>query len=124
MLCFLPKLKVSGLNINSTSTLEASAVQSFAHYEKSFQGRGFLGGGENLSGLAVLKTSINELVKDYRLKGTVILSEPEAIVEDARTQKTIFVKTGQQLGELKVKEVAEGKLVLAYYGEETVLLIE
>ena len=72
----------------------------------------------------VTKSSIAELSKDYRLKGVVIVDEPEAIIEDARTQKSQFVKVGDSVGEMKVKEVREGAAVLSYYGEEKEMRIE
>ena len=62
-----------------------------------------------------------ELVKDYRLKGVMIMGEPEAIVEDARTQKSVFVKAGEKLGDLTVKEIKEGQIVLSLAGGEVKL---
>ena len=46
------------------------------------------------------------------------MDEPEAIVEDAKTQKSLFVKIGDPLGDLVVKEIKEGYIVLSYVGEE------
>lgn len=104
--------------------LQKRTAQPLDHFESAFQAGGLFGGAATPSGLTVLKTSISEMVKDYRLKGVVILSEPEAIIQDARTQQSIFVKAGEKLGELTVKEIREGKIVLTYYGEETALQIE
>ena len=104
--------------------LQKTVVEPRDHYESAFQAGGIFGSPAASSGLAVLKSSIPERVKDYRLKGVVFMQEPEAIFEDARTQKSLFVKAGDKLGELTVKEVHEDKVVLTYYGEETVLQIE
>jgi hypothetical protein len=71
-----------------------------------------------------LQASLTELTKDYRLQGVVLTDEPEAIIQDARTQKTVFVKIGGQLGELTVKEIKEGLIVLQYLGEEIKLEIQ
>ena len=76
------------------------------------------------SSAPVLRASVAELTKDYRLKGVVLAGEPEAILEDARTQKTIFVKAGGPLGDLTVKEIKEGLIVLEYLGEEIKLEIQ
>ncbi len=82
--------------------------------------------GNASSGLStpVLQASLTELTKDYRLQGVVLMDEPEAILQDARTQKTIFVKKGGALGELTVKEIKEGLVVLGYLGEEIKLEIQ
>ena len=83
----------------------------------------FGNGASEVSGAAQL-VSISELVKDYRLKGTIQMGEPEAIIEDAKTQKTLFVKAGEPLGDLTVKEVKEGVVILATSGGEISLKIQ
>ena len=75
-------------------------------------------------GTPVLQASLAELTKDYRLQGVLLMDDPEAIIQDARTQKTIFVKKGGQLGELTVKEIKEGLIILTYLGEEIKLEIQ
>lgn len=72
----------------------------------------------------VKKLSIDELVKDIRLRGIVFFNFPEAIVEDARSGKTSFVRKEQKIGELNVKEVKKDSLLLSYEGEEKELRIE
>ena len=103
--------------------LQSPPIQTLDYYESIFQTKGLFGS-ESPSGLTILKASIGELIKDYRLKGVLISSEPEAIIEDARTQKSLFLKTGAPLGDLTVKEIRPGKVILTYYGEEGVLQIE
>ena len=113
--------------VNAVSAIanssHASFTESVSSYESSFDRSGLFGKVSN-EGPVFLKSSIAELVKDYRLKGVVLLNEPEAILEDARTQRSIFLKVGDHLGELTVKEIKEGEVVLKYYGEEKILRIE
>lgn len=70
------------------------------------------------SGAATLQNSIAELVKDYRLKGVALFSAPEGIVEDAATGRTVFVKKGETLGAMTVKEIKGESVVLSRDGEE------
>lgn len=105
-------------------TVNASSLESLSSYESAFQKSVLFGLYHPESNLPVLQSSIAELAKDYRLKGIIILDEPEAILEDARTQKSTFVKIGDKVGELTVKEIKEGSLVLSYYGEEKEMRIE
>ena len=83
-------------------------------------------GGSSSFGASALiqQTSLIELTKDYRLKGVVITDDPETIVEDAKTQKTLFIKKGGQLGDLTVKEIKEGFITLSYLGGEAKLEIQ
>ena len=75
-------------------------------------------------GSSALRASAAELIKDYRLQGVILTDEPEAIIQDARTQKTVFAKKGDRLGDLAVKEVKEGVVVLSYLNEEIKLEIQ
>lgn len=93
-------------------------------YLTAFEGSTLFGNASLGLSAPVLQASVAELAKDYRLKGVVLADEPEAIVEDARTQKTLFVEVGGRLGELTVKEIKEGFIILAYLGEETRLDIQ
>jgi type II secretory pathway component PulC len=105
----------------------ALGPSTFEHqdaYESSIQSSAVFGLATPEGSLTVLKSSMAELTKDYRLKGVMIVGEPEAIMEDARTQKSIFVKEGDLLGDLKVKEIKEGAVILTYYGEEKELRIQ
>ena len=92
-------------------------------YLKNFDRSSLFGNASSGTGTPALQVSLTELAKDYRLQGVVLTDEPEAIIQDARTQKTIFVRLGEQLGELKVKEIKEGMVILAYLGEEIKLEI-
>jgi len=105
-------------------SLGKESLEPLSVYEESLKGSRLFGFAETPSSLPAIQSSIAELTKDYRLKGVVILDEPEAIIEDARTQKSTFVKSGDKMGELTVKEIREGVVVLAYYGEEKELRIQ
>jgi type II secretory pathway component PulC len=110
--------KQAGGTVKATLPLEPVSA-----YQSVFEKSSLFG---NLANAAapMIKASILELAKDFRLKGVVIASEPEALIEDARTQKTTFVHVGQALGELSVKEIREGLVVLEYLGEETRMEIQ
>ena len=110
----------------SRARLESAkaAAEPLASYLALFDKSTLFGAGTSSSGAPVVKASLAELVKDYRLKGVMLTDDPEAIVEDARTQKTQFLKVGSHLGDLTVKAIREGVLVLSYLGEEIKLEIQ
>lgn len=76
------------------------------------------------SGAAERKSSIAELAKDYRLKGVALFTAPEGILEDARTGSTVFVRKGEKLGELTVKEIKQDSLILSYEGQDHEIKIQ
>ncbi|MCX7662037.1 MAG: hypothetical protein N2Z79_05095 [Candidatus Omnitrophica bacterium] len=64
-----------------------------------------------------------ELIKDLTLLG-IISGEPnQAIIEDKRNNKTYFLKEGEFLGELQVKSIKEGRVILEYRGREIDLFL-
>ena len=103
---------------------QLKVLESLSFYESVFEKDTLFGKVSRQTGIVVSRTPISDLVKDLRLKGVVLGGESEAILEDARTQKTNFVKVGQTLGELVVKAIKEGQIVLARMEEETTLTIQ
>lgn len=91
---------------------EAAAKRNLFHVTEAPPG-----GGER-------KAAIRELVKDYRLKGIALFQAPEGIVEDAATGRAVFVKKGELLGAVRVKEIKEESVVLSRDGEEVELKIQ
>lgn len=117
--------KIPVVHLSKSAVIPASEKpELLSAYQENFE-RNTLFGTVMESGQApALKASIAELVKDYRLKGVVFLGEPEGILEDARTQKTVFVKAGHMVGDLTVKEIKEGSMMLEYLGEEVQLEVQ
>jgi hypothetical protein len=98
-------------------------MESESSYQTAIESSALFGGVAGGLSTPALHASLAEEMKDYRLKGVVITDDPEAIIQDARTQKSIFIKKGSQLGNLTVKEINEGWIVLTYLGEELKLEI-
>ena len=103
---------------------EKKVLEPLSFYESIFDKDTWLGRVSTTSGETILKTPIAELIKDYRLKGVVLAGEPEAIIEDARTQKTSFLKVGEKLEDLEIKKIEEGRVVIVYGDEEKTLEIQ
>ena len=102
------------------ATLEAQEV-----YLKVFDRSTLFGGAPITASALAPQVSLSELVKDYRLKGVVLMGDDsEAIIEDARTQRASFFKKGGRLGEIEVKEIGEGFVVLSCQTGETKLAIQ
>ncbi len=102
----------------TSSFIAGEPLAPLAEYEAALDQSVLFGAREEKANLSVLKSSINELVKDYRLKGVVVMGEPEAILVDARSDKSVFVRAGDQVGELTVLRIGDGSIVLGYFGEE------
>lgn len=56
-------------------------------------------------------------IKDISLLGIISEPNPQAIVEDKKTQKTYYVTKGQFIGEFEVEDIQEGKIILNSKGK-------
>jgi type II secretory pathway component PulC len=65
-----------------------------------------------VSGVAV------DLVKDINLVGIIAGDNPQAIIEDRKTQKTYYLNKGQFIGEFQLEDIQEGKIILNYNGQK------
>ena len=63
---------------------------------------------------------IKEIVKKaehLKLVGISWSQEPDAMIEDTRTNKTFFVKKGDMIGVIKVEDILMEKIILGYKDE-------
>lgn len=60
----------------------------------------------------------SELLNNYSLKGVMGGDNPQAIIEDKKSKQTYFLSQGQLLGEFKVDEVQEGKVIFDINGQK------
>jgi hypothetical protein len=62
-----------------------------------------------------------EMTQNLKLVGISWSNDPDAMIEDTKTTRTFFIKRGQMISELKVKDIAKDKVVLTYDGEDVEL---
>lgn len=59
-----------------------------------------------------------ELLSNYSLSGVVSGESPQAIIEDKKSRKTYFLNKGQYLGEFRIDDVIEGKVIFDFNGQK------
>jgi hypothetical protein len=67
------------------------------------------------------ETTLSGLAKDLRLVGIIPGDDPQAIIEDKKNSQTLFLKIGERIGEIEIKEISNGKVVLGYNSETVTL---
>lgn len=65
--------------------------------------------------------TLRELVRDLRLVGIIPGDESQAIIEDKKSGQTLFLKKGEQIDGIEIKQIQSGRVILGY-GEETITL--
>jgi hypothetical protein len=62
---------------------------------------------------------IIEVTQDLRLVGISWSDDPDVMIEDTKTKRTLFLKKGQMINnEIKLQAVFRDKVILSYSGEE------
>ncbi|MFH0732326.1 MAG: hypothetical protein V2A72_05340 [Candidatus Omnitrophota bacterium] len=61
---------------------------------------------------------VTAISQRFRLVGISWSGDPDAMIEDMTTQKTLFVKRGQMVEDIKVQAIFKDKVILIYQGEE------
>ena len=64
-----------------------------------------------------------ELLKNYSLIGVVGGDDPQAIIEDKKAKQTYYLKKGQPLGEYKIRNIQDGRVILENDGQTAELSI-
>lgn len=64
-----------------------------------------------------------DLIKDINLVGIISGENPQAIIEDKKTQKTYYLNKDQFISEFQVEEIQEGKVILNYKGQRFELFL-
>ncbi len=90
-------------------------IEPFDYYEQSIAGRQIFG---QASAEGAASAAINSnLIKDMNLVGILSGENPQAIIEDKKTQRTSYVVKGQFIGEFQVEDIQDGKIILNYRGQ-------
>ena len=59
-----------------------------------------------------------ELIKDIALVGIISGDNPQAVIEDKKTEKTYYVAKGQFIGEIQITDIQESKIIADYKGKK------
>lgn len=62
-------------------------------------------------------------IKDINLIGIISGDNPQAVIEDKKAQKTFYVTKGQFIGEFRIDDIQQGKIILTNRGQRFELYI-
>lgn len=65
-------------------------------------------------GKAKPASELREMAKDLSLVGIIPGNEPQAIIEDRRNSQTLFLKKGETIDAITIKDISNGKVILEY----------
>ena len=65
--------------------------------------------------------STQDWIKNLKLVGILLDGEPRAVIEDSKTNETVFLSHGQQLDKAVLEDIQEGKVIFLYQGHRVEL---
>lgn len=66
---------------------------------------------------------LDDIKSQLNLLGVISGDNPQAIIEDKKTQKSYFLNKGSKLDDIEVKDILENKVILSYKGQEFELVL-
>ena len=72
----------------------------------------FTGGGITEAQTPLMPPDIAQLVSDLKLVGILWSENPQAMIENTKEQKTYLLNKGEQIGQIKIKDIFVDKVVL------------
>ncbi len=107
------------VEFSKIKVFDDSTQKPYNHYSNLIKTRDIFSRPE---GKSELIDGGSQLEKKFRLVGIVLDGDPEAIVEDLQTRKTLFLHEGDFLKGSKVQQIQEGKIILLVDDQEIELV--
>jgi hypothetical protein len=90
-------------------------IKSYDYYLQGIRNRQIFASMSSSPGLEKPVSPLNaDILKDISLVGIISGDNPQAIIEDKKTQQTLYVTKGQYIGEIQVEDIQEGKIIINY----------
>lgn len=113
--------KISPLQIKQESinnSPQKTETESFESYTQEIKDRRIFGNAASASQIQAPAAIDADIVKDITLVGILAGDNPQAVIEDKKTQKTFYLTKGQFIGEIQIDDILEGKVILNYRGQK------
>ncbi|MDP2904946.1 MAG: hypothetical protein Q8O22_01415 [Candidatus Omnitrophota bacterium] len=99
--------------------LPQEEVKPFEFYLDGVSGRQIFAGVGSFVAAALPQAAAGvNVADDISLVGIVSGENPQAIVEDKKNQKTYYLSRGQLIGDLRVDDIKEGKIIVDRKGQK------
>ena len=99
-------------------------MKGYSYYSNRISGRNIFGASSSIQTEAQSASGSGDAAADtLGLVGIVPGTNPQAIIEDKKAQKTYYLNKGQSFNGYVVEEISDGKVVLDYGGRKISLFL-
>jgi len=67
---------------------------------------------------ASLSPDITEIISNFKLVGIIWSNSPQAMIENAKEQRTFLLSQGEQIGQVTIKKIFQDKVIIEVEGQE------
>jgi len=120
------KLEISAAEEIKTPKIdkgEALEAKPYSFYSSSIGGRNIFLPQETEEELIITGPSLEEISGGFSLIGIIAGEKPQAIIEDRKSGKSYFLYESGVVGETKVVQILEDKVVMEYQGQRFELVL-
>lgn len=96
----------------------APGLKPYEFYQEGIKGRQIFTSGRSQAIEQSASSADLDLAKDINLVGIISGENPQAVIEDKRTQKTYYVSKGEFIGQMQIEDIREGKIIINYKGQK------
>jgi type II secretory pathway component PulC len=119
-LIFLKKIELPTVTQGKTREVKiapSEEIKPYDFYKEAVGNRKIFGGALSQEASIPASSANIDIMKDINLVGIITGDNPQAVIEDKKTQKTYYVNKGQFIGEVLVENILEGKIIVSYKGQ-------
>lgn len=110
---------ITGSAAVGPQALSQEEAKPFESYLDGVRGRQiFAGAGSSVTAAMPQPAAGVNVADDISLVGIISGENPQAVVEDKKNQKTYYLSRGQLIGDLRVDDIKEGKIIVDRKGEK------
>jgi len=101
-------------------SIQISPSKPYSHYSQQINTRDIFNAPFLSSRIAdtSMDSSLERKIAHLSLVGIVLDEVPQVIIEDKKNHKTHFLNKGDYIGEIKIEDISESKVILSYEDEE------
>jgi type II secretory pathway component PulC len=98
---------------------EQAGVKPFEYYIEGVSGKELFGAarGSFDQGIQSAAAGVN-VADDLNLVGIISGANPQAIIEEKKSNKTYYLSRGQLIGDLRIDDIQEGRIVVERRGQK------
>ncbi|MDD5680146.1 MAG: type II secretion system protein N [Candidatus Omnitrophica bacterium] len=101
----------------------ASAIEPYSYYSSQIESKNIFSSQESETSTAVSGPSLEEVSSNLSLIGIIAGDRPQAIIEDKKAGKSIFLYKGGLVGQAKIVDILDDKVVMEYNGQTFELML-